>query len=132
MSSKPIEVIQQLYGAFDRRDVAQIFGLFSSDIEIVQSEEVPWGGVYRGHEEAREFFTKLTERINSTLEIERYIVAEDQVAVVGWTCGTVNATGAKYRVPIVHTWKVRDGKAVRVHFLIDNATMLAALNKGKS
>lgn len=125
-----VETIHEIYEAFRRRDAARVFALFSPEIEIVQSEALPWGGAYRGHDGARQFFAKLTSHINSTVEIERLINAGDQISAVGWTQGTVNASGATYRVPIAHIWTVKNGMITRVQFLIDNPTMLAALNAG--
>ena len=104
-----------------------IFGLLSPDIEIVQSDKLPWGGNYRGHDEARRFFGQLGSHIKSTLAIERLIDSGDHVAAVGWTEGTVNATGAAYRVPIVHLWQIRDSRIVRAQFFIDHPPMLKAL-----
>ncbi len=132
MGRTPVETVQEVYEAFGRRDLAKAFGLLSRDVEIVQSEELPWGGVYKGHDGAREFFGKLGSAINSTLELERLIGAGDHVAAVGWTQGTVNATGASYRVPVVHVWTVPDGMVVRAQFLIENAMMLGALGRGSS
>jgi ketosteroid isomerase-like protein len=123
----PVRAVEALYDGFRARDMAKIFSLLSVDVEIVQSEDLPWGGVYRGHEGAREFFARLGARIQSTLTIERLIEAGDHVAAVGWTEGTVNATGAGYRVPVVHVWQARDGKIVRAQFLIDHPKMAAAL-----
>lgn len=100
---------------------------FARDIEIVQSPELPWGGHYRGHDGAWQFFITLTTHLNSTIEIERLLRAGDVVVAVGWTNGNVNATGATYRVPIAHVWTIRDGQVAHVHFCIDNPTMLAAL-----
>lgn len=122
------ETVTAIYEAFGRRDIARIFALFSPDIEIVQSEELPWGGRYRGHEGALQFFTKLTRNLNSTVEIERLVRAGDVVIVIGWTTGNVNATGVAYRIPIAHSWAVHNGLATRVHFGIDNPTMLEALS----
>lgn len=125
---RPLQTIQELYAAFGRRDTATIFSLFSPDIEIRQSEALPWGGLYRGHAGAQQFFAKLTSQINSTVAIDRFIDAGDHVVVVGWTQGAVNGTGATFRVPIAHVWKVRDGLAEQAQFFIDNPTMLAALD----
>ena len=127
MHAKPVDVVRELYAAFARRDVAAVLRLFSPEIEIVQSSELPWGGVHRGHEGAQAFFGKLTAAINSTVHVERMIGSGDRVVVIGWTRGTVNATGAGYDVPIAHVWEVRDGTARRVEFYIDNPTMLRAL-----
>ena len=130
MSSSAIAVVQAAYEAFANRDAAKVFALFSRDVEIVQSRELPWGGHYRGHDGARQFFITLTTHLNSTIEIERMIRAGDVVVAVGWTKGTVNATGATYRVPIAHVWTIRDGQVAHVQFCIDNPTMLTALAEG--
>ena len=121
------EVVSQLYDAFGRRDLARVFSLLAAEVEISQSEELPWGGDYRGHDGARRFFGKLGSAIQSTLEIERLIDSGVHVVAVGWTQGTVNANGASYRVPVVHVWKVRDGLVTQAQFFIDNPAMLEAL-----
>lgn len=123
----PIETVEALYEAFGRRDMPAIFGLLSDDVEITQSEELPWGGSYRGHDGARRFFGALGARITSTLAFERLIDSGDRVAAVGWTEGAVNETGARYRVPVVHVWRVRNGRIVRAQLYIDHPEMLRAL-----
>jgi ketosteroid isomerase-like protein len=127
MSATALQTVQAAYEAFARRDVAKVFSLFAPDIEITQSPELPWGGVYRGHDGARQFFGKLTGSITSAVTLERFIVSGDHVIAVGWTQGTVNATGTAFRVPIAHVWKVAGGVVVQVRFYIDNPTMRAAL-----
>ena len=127
VAAEPVQVVEAVYEGFRQRDMAKVFGLLAADVEIVQSDELPWGGVYRGHEGAREFFGRLRSYVGSTVTIERMISAGDHVAAVGWTEGTVNVTGAAFRVPIVHLWEVRAGKAVRAQFCIDHPTMLQAL-----
>jgi ketosteroid isomerase-like protein len=128
----PTQTVQELYDAFGRRDLPKVFSLLSPDIEIVQSEEVPWGGLYRGHDGARQFFGKLGSHINSTLNLERLISAGDHVVAIGWTHGTVNATGASYRVPIAHVWSVRHGLVMQTQFFIDHPTMLEALRPNRA
>jgi ketosteroid isomerase-like protein len=127
MSCGPIAVVQEVYEAFGRRDIAKVFGLLSGEVEMIQSYELPWGGVYRGHDGARQFFGKLGAAIDSTLDIERLICAGNHVAAVGWTHGRVKANGANYRIPISHVWRVRDGMVTEVRFFIDHPGMLAAL-----
>ena len=132
MYRKPMQTVQELYDAFARRDLPKVFGLLSPDIEIIQSEELPWGGLYRGHDGARQFFAKLGSHIISTLDLERLIDAEDYVVAVGSTHGTVNATGASYRVPIAHVWRVRDGLVIQTQFFIDNPNMLEVLGRDRA
>jgi ketosteroid isomerase-like protein len=123
----PTQIVEALYEGFRRRDMPKIFALLSPRVEIEQSKDLPWGGLYRGHEGARQFFGRLGAHINSTLAIERVIDSGDHVAAVGWTEGTVNATGAAYRVPIVHLWQIEDGQIARASFFIDHPAMRAAL-----
>ena len=127
MSSSSVQVVREVYDAFGRRDVTAVFRLFAADIEIVQTSALPWGGSFRGHEGAREFFAKLTQHLNSTVTIDRIVDAQDHVAVIGSTRGTLNATGVPYDIAIVHVWQVRDRQVTRVHFMIDTPAMLAAL-----
>jgi ketosteroid isomerase-like protein len=126
-SSAPVRIVETLYEAFRGRNMPAIFDLLAADVEIVQSKDVPWGGVFRGHEGAREFFTRLGSRIRSTLTIERLIDSGEEVTATGWTEGTVNATGAAFRAPVVHVWRTREGKIARAQFLIDHPAMLRAL-----
>jgi uncharacterized protein len=132
MQRNPTQTVQELYDAFGRRDLAKVFSLLSPDIEIVQSEELPWGGLYRGYDGARQFFGKLGSHIHSTLDIERLISARDHVVAIGWTHGTVNATGASYRVPIAHVSLVRDGLVMQTQFFIDHPVMLEALRRDRA
>lgn len=123
----PVQIVESLYDAFRRRDMPKIFSLLSADVEIVQSVQLPWGGSYRGHEGARKFFGQLGAHISSTLELERFIDSGGHVVAAGWTEGAVNATGAAYRVPVVHVWQIRDGQIARAEFFIDHPKMLEAL-----
>ena len=122
-----IAVVRAVYDAFATKDIPRIISLFSPDVELAQSTEVPWGGEYHGHEGALKFFGILTQTIKTVVSIERYIDAGDTVIAIGWTRGTVNATGARIEVPIAHVWTINDDLATRVHFCIDNPTMLSAL-----
>jgi uncharacterized protein len=127
IDAAPTRIVEALYEGFRRGNLPAIFGLLSPDVEIVQSDQLPWGGCYRGHEGARRFFGQLGSCINSTLAIDRLIDSGDHVAATGWTEGMVNATGAAYRVPIVHLWQIRDGRITRGQLFIDHPKMLKAL-----
>ncbi|MEO8602673.1 MAG: nuclear transport factor 2 family protein [bacterium] len=122
-----IEIVRQVYAAFARRDIAAAFALLDPEVEFYQSDEVPWGGHYRGTEGAQAFFANLIGNISSTVVLQSFIDAGDSVVALGRTQGTVNASGARFDVPIAHAWTIRHGRVVRVQYFIDNPTMLAAL-----
>ncbi|HXE56148.1 MAG TPA: nuclear transport factor 2 family protein [Tepidisphaeraceae bacterium] len=126
-----VQIVQDLYAAFAHRDFPKIFSLLSPDVEITQSTELPWGGRYRGHEEAKQFFAQLGAHLNSTLALERFVSSGDSVLATGWTEGKVVANGAHFRVAIVHLWRIQDGRIVRAQFMIDHPAMFAALRAAK-
>ena len=124
---RDVETIKELYAAFEQRDEKRIVPLFSPEIEIVQSAELPWGGHYLGHTGLAEFLKKLLGHVDSRVVIEKFIDAGEHVVAVGQTIGTTRATKIEFDVPVVHVWTVREGRIVRFQPFIDNATMLAAL-----
>ena len=103
------EIVRRVYDAFARRDIPAVLGLLAPDVEITQSSEIPWGGSYKGHDGALRFFGNLTQAITSAVALERLVDAGDHVVAIGRTQGTVNATGARFDVPIAHVWAFRDG-----------------------
>jgi ketosteroid isomerase-like protein len=128
MSSDNVRVVQRLYEAFGHRDEQEILGLIAPDVEVIQTPELPWGGHYRGAAEFREFFLKLTRHIDSNLTFERFLDAGDDVVVIGRTHGKILANGQPFDVPLVHVWRIREGKAARFQPYIDVPTMQMSLS----
>ena len=124
---RDLEKIEELYNAQQKRDLRSILMLMSKNIEIIQSDELPWGGHFTGHEGVKKFLGALTEHIDSQVEVERMIDAGDKIAVVGRTVGKARKTKLEFDVPIVHIWTMREGQVIHFESYIDNATMLAAL-----
>ncbi len=122
-----VTVVRDGYEAFRRGDIQAIFGVLDPDVEFSQSDEVPWGGRYRGHDQVRVFFERLTSSIESRVDPDRFVDAGDVVVAVGHTRGVARATGKSFEVPAVHVWTLRDGKVVRFEAYIDHPRMLAAL-----
>jgi ketosteroid isomerase-like protein len=120
-------MVQDVYGAFRVRDMARLFQHFAENIEILQSPDLPWGGCYRGHDEAREFLAALTGHISSSVTIERMINSGDRVVVTGQTRGTVKANDAPFDSPFAHVWTIRSGRIVRAEFYVDHRVMLPAI-----
>ena len=47
MSDENVNAIRALYDAYRRKDVDAILDIFHPDIEIFQSEQLPWGLLHR-------------------------------------------------------------------------------------
>jgi ketosteroid isomerase-like protein len=127
VSASSLRLVSEVYAAYARGDVAAVFALLHQDVEIRQTELVPWGGHYRGHAGAREFFGRLVAAAESTLSVERLIDAGDHVAAIGRTRGHIRASGAAFDAAVVHVWTVRDARLAGLEVYIDTPPMRAAL-----
>ena len=123
-----ISVVRAAYKAFSDRDPASLAAVMDRDVEIRQTEELPWGGAYKGYPDGvHPFFSKLLANVDSRLEVDRMFEAGNAVVVIGKTVGTAKASGKSFAVNIAHIWKIRDGKIVAFEPHIDTPAMLSAL-----
>lgn len=127
-SQAPVDVIRDMYAAFEAVDVEAALALLDDAIVIEQDPALPWGGRFEGKSGALDFFAGLVGTIDSKVTQLALYGAADQVVQYGRTVGTVKATGTPFDVAECHVWTVRDGLAVHASFIIDSAAMLAALN----
>ncbi|MFC9897263.1 nuclear transport factor 2 family protein [Nocardia sp. NPDC127579] len=127
MPQSDLDTIAQVYQAFTTRDFGVIPRLFDPDIVIAQADELPWGGHFRGHAGAVEFFTTLLAHLDSTVDSQQMFAAGDRVVQVGRTTGTTVPGGIAFDVPEVHVWQLRAGRITSYEAYIDTPAMLAAL-----
>jgi uncharacterized protein len=126
-TSEAVTLIREGYEAYRRKDLAAILALLDPEIELYQSELVPWGGTYRGHAGAQAFFGKLLAHVDSEVDPDQLLDAGDRVVAVGRSRGRVRATGAPFDVAAVHVWTLRDRMALRFESYLDTPAMLRAL-----
>jgi ketosteroid isomerase-like protein len=124
-----LATIRSLSDAYARKDIPAIFALLAPEVEIHQSDQLPWGGHYRGHEGARQFFERLAGQILSRVDVDTLFEAGDQVVAVGHSRGQVHATGAAFEVPAVHVWTLGGGRVQQFEAYIDTPAMLRALGR---
>jgi ketosteroid isomerase-like protein len=128
MTQEDVRAIRGLYDAFGRKDLPAIFAVLHPQVEFYQSALLPWGGIYRGQEEAKRFFTTLVEHVESRIDVDEIIDAGEHLVAVGHSRGRVKASGQAFEVAIVHVWTMRQGKALRFENYIDTPKMLRALH----
>lgn len=127
MPADGLPVVRDVYAAFVRRDLPAVLAALTPDVLIRQASSLPWGGEYRGHEGARQFFARLLAAIDSAVSVDHIFAAGDHAVALGRTRGTVRATGAAFDVPVAHVRHVPDGRIARFEPYIDTPAMLAAL-----
>ena len=127
-----VELVGRLYDAMAGRDLDTILEIFAPEVEIRQSDELPWGGEFHGLDGLGEFFGKLSENIESRVTHHVMFAAGDRVVQVGRTAGHVKATGVSFDIDEMHLLTIRNGKVIRFEAHIDTPAMLAALRSSDS
>ncbi|MFN7924423.1 MAG: nuclear transport factor 2 family protein [Bryobacteraceae bacterium] len=112
---------------FRRGDVPYIVSELAPDVFWRQPASVPWGGDYLGAAEARRFFVRLNEVVETTgFEIEDNIEAKDQVVTDGYYNSRNRATGKDSRARFTFRWQFVDGKVFRYEALLAGAPIAEA------
>jgi ketosteroid isomerase-like protein len=124
-----ISLIRDAYEKFARRDIPRIFALVADDIEIHESDLVPWGGTYYRHQGARDFVANLLKYIDTQIEVDEFVAAGDEVVVIARTRGRATATGNPFNVRAIHHWTFEAGKAICIVYDIDTPQRLRALQE---
>jgi ketosteroid isomerase-like protein len=122
-----VTVVRNLYDAYRRKDTAAIFQALDLEVEVYQSELLPWGGRYKGHDQVQSSFAKLTEHLDSHAHVDQIIDAVDQVVAVGRSRGRAKANGKEFDLAVAHVWTLRQGKVRRLEAYLDTPAMLNAL-----
>jgi uncharacterized protein len=124
-----IEIIRELYRAFEADGLDRIFELCDSNCVVIQDHALPWGGRYEGLDGVANFGLALGGTIGSVVTADATFEAGDRVIQCGRSRGTVIATGAEFDIPEVHIWTLHDGKVTAAEFYIDTPAMLDVLSQ---
>jgi ketosteroid isomerase-like protein len=127
-----VELVRRLYDAMAARDLETILEIFDPEVEIRQSDQLPWGGEFHGYDGLGEFFRRLSEHIDSKVSHDIVFAAGDRVVQVGRTAGHVKATGTTFDIHEMHLLTIRARKVIRFEAHIDTPAMLAALGSAPS
>jgi ketosteroid isomerase-like protein len=115
MSQANVEVIRNIYEAWNRGDLDSAFEVFDQDIEWVLPEGGLNSGVYRGHDEVRRLLDGYLEAFEFLRpEPERFFDAGDRIVVFIRTSVRSKGSGAEAAVRPAHLWTIREGKVVRM------------------
>lgn len=130
MPDAPLPLVRRLYAAYAAGDTATVFDLLHPEVEIVQTDALPWGGLHHGIAGAQAFFQSIWACTAAVPTPDTYIPAGDDVVVTGRLRGHARATGAAIDLAFAHVCTVRGGRLVRFAAYIDTPAMLTALTQG--
>lgn len=109
-------IVQKLYAALARGDVAGAVALMSPQIEWLEAERTPYfTGLVIGPDKVVEtVFEPVNQDFeNFAITEQDYITQGSRTAATGVYRGRQRQTGRELRASFVHVWEVVDGKIVR-------------------
>ena len=125
-----VEILRGAYAAFGRGDMEAVADTWEADIEFAgpNSSRMPGAGPHRGKAEVARLFTGMRDRWEGlVLSPDEFVEQGETVVVLGHLEGRAKATGTDVKVPFVHVWRMREGKAYRGQALTDTAVVADAL-----
>ena len=87
--------------------------MFDENVELIEADTLPYGGVFRGRENVRKAVLTVMELWdNIALDIHVLTAGDDYVIAYGQFSATARATGRKVTFPLAEVWRLRGGKVV--------------------
>jgi hypothetical protein len=131
MSDANIALVQSLYAAFQRGDIAAIAGAAVPDTVWQvhgRTQDHPAIGVYKGPEGIQKFFGIIaeTEEVSAFAPRDFY-AADDKVFVRGNYTWTMRKTGKPVSCEWLHMLMIRDGKLLGFEEFTDTAQFAEAV-----
>lgn len=135
-TEEPLQVVQDLYSAFGRGDMAAILGLLDENVDwhfVARPEDIPFAGWRHGHQAMVAFFRTVAETCD-VLEFGPHEVMsfDDKVLSLGHERVRVKTTGRLFESDWAHLFTVREGKVVRLREYYDTAAIAAAFREAEA
>jgi ketosteroid isomerase-like protein len=129
VSQENVEIVRELWDAFERGDIESMVAGCTADVVIVQPPEVPDRKSYIGRTAAREavedwprdwedFRVELTEITD---------LADEFVLSVGRNRGRGRTSGVPVDVEVFYVIRIREGKMARMAMFLDRSEALKAV-----
>ena len=130
MSEVNVALVQSMYAAYARGDIATILGSLTPDVgwhTIGRKEDFPAFGPRRGVPAAQEFFKTVAQEIEfSEFTPREFYCDRDKVFVLGRYAMAVKKTGRKVASEWVHIFTFRGGRVAQFHEFLDTAQLANA------
>ena len=126
MSQENVAVVRQLLDAFNRRDWAEWESHHHPEVEFRDPAELPGGGVHRGIEEIRRFFSELVEN-DWYVEIDDLeSVGHDRVLMRGRSVFVGRVSGVPIEDALFQLFVLGEGRVHRVQVFRSSTEALEA------
>lgn len=127
-----VSLVQSLYTAFASRDRERILAILHPDIEWIQNDGFPGGGLHKG---AVHVLDDVLSQFRRDWDQWRARVTEwhdagDTIIAIGVYEGVNKATGKQLAAAFAHVYTVAGGRIVRFRQYTDTALVVRAISPG--
>lgn len=129
MKSLYTVIVEQVFEALGRGDLAEATKHFDQRIRIYEPANLPYGGMYVGHAGFYALFKQLAETFDQ-LAIPPSAIADAGPAVIAMTTlrGTIKATGVSVEMPLNEVFVLKASRIVEIRpFYWDSAAITRAI-----
>jgi ketosteroid isomerase-like protein len=128
-----IDLVKKVYSAFGKGDIDTIIDSLADQLvwRFDAPSVIPYAGEYDTPNRVKEgFFGSLASTQKGyALKTDEFIAQNDKVIMVGSYGATVNDTGKRFDLPLVHVWTIQNGKVKRFVNFTDTAKVAEAYTK---
>jgi ketosteroid isomerase-like protein len=120
-----LAVVQKMYRALARKDLAAVRELFLPEIEWIQNAGFPGGSRQIGADAVLQgvFVRFGAEWSDWQANVDQWLDAGETVVALGEYRGTFKATGKSTNAAFAHVYDVREGRIVRFRQYADTAVV---------
>lgn len=130
MSNANVTLVQSLYAAFGRGDIAPIIAAMAPDVTWTvngRSKDYPLLGTWKGPKGVQQFFQGVAEHEKATdFSPREFFAADDRVFVLGHYAWTILKTGRAVASDWVHVFTFQNGKVAAFREFNDTAQFAEA------
>src|SRR4051812_13278526 len=114
MSKENVEIVRKIFGAWNRGDFDEGWGLCHPEVVIDRSRSLVDSHIYRGVSELERFWSDwIATWADARWEIDELIETGDDIVVVGRFYGRGVESGAGVEANVAQLMTFRDGKLAR-------------------
>ncbi len=130
MSNANVALVQSLYAAFGRGEIATIVAAMAADVSwdvVGRKKDYPIFGAWKGPQAVQEFFRLVGEQQEASEFSPRdFHVAGDMVFVLGHYAWKLRKTGRAVSADWIHAFTIKHGKVVAFREFTDTAQFAEA------
>jgi ketosteroid isomerase-like protein len=118
MSEENVEIVRRGLDAWNRRDMEDLLAYADPGIEFVNSPTAVEPGTRRGVAEVTAVWQAQWEvLLDARFDIDRFFDRGDEIVVLGRLSRRMPGSDARIDDRFLGSWKLRDGKVIRVEAL---------------